>query len=71
MELTPPARRSRNLTPRQQHVREWVQKNYGLLSSIARKYEVSVVMVHAVAYGRSKSSKIEKKLRALGCPAVF
>lgn len=66
-----PAAQSRDL--QEKRVKAWVSANHGVLSRIAREFDLSLAFVWRVAYGReaqSKGLRVEHKLQALGCPLI-
>jgi len=66
-------RQRRTLSPAQLRVQNWVKKNHGALSQVARELGVSVAFTQRIAYNleaRSKGLRVEHKLKALGCPLI-
>lgn len=66
-------RESRRLTPAETRVRLWIKANHGVLSKVAREFQVSVTFVQRIAYNREAQSaglKIEMRLRSLACPLI-
>ncbi len=64
-------RRQRILTPAERRVRTWIMNHNGILSEVAREFDLSVAFVQRIAYNRearSKGLKVEHKLKVLGCP---
>jgi DNA-binding MarR family transcriptional regulator len=66
-------RQQRVLSPQQTRVQNWIKKNHGALSEIAREMGLSVSFVQRIAYNleaRSKGLRVEHKLRSRGCPLI-
>lgn len=60
----------RILTGPEIQVQKWVRKNRGVLTRLAKEFDLSVTFIQAVTYGRtsSKDWRVESKLATLGCP---
>ncbi len=66
-------RQQRKLSPGQVRVQNWIKKNHGALSEIARQTGLSVSFVQRVAYdleARSKGLRVEHALKSRGCPLI-
>jgi hypothetical protein len=66
-------RQPRQLTSAEVRIKVWIRRNHGVLSRVARQFNCSVTFVQRIAYNRdavSKDKRIEKRLRALGCPLI-
>lgn len=66
-------RQQRTLSPPQVRVQNWIKKNHGVLSEIAREMGLSVAFVQRIAYNleaRSKGLRVEHKLKSRGCPLI-
>lgn len=69
----PAQRQQRKLTPAQMRIKNWIRKNHGILSEIAREFGLSVQFVQRVAYNQeaqSKGLRVEHKLKSRGCPLI-
>jgi hypothetical protein len=51
-------------------IKKWIAENYGSLSEVAREEGVTPVTVHLIAFGKrqSRDLRVERALKALGCP---
>lgn len=66
-------RQVRDLSPEELRVQTWIRKNHGVLSMVAQETGKSVAFVQRIAYNReaqSKGFRIERVLRAKGCPLI-
>lgn len=65
---------TRQLTPEEEKVREWIRDNRGILTQIAVAKQCCHQFVQQVAYGRSTTYKahqpIEDALRLAGWPGI-
>jgi len=61
----------RELSAKEQRVKNWIAKNRGVLTRTASDFGLSLAYVQRIAYGQgcqSKGLRVEHKLRALGWP---
>jgi|WetSurMetagenome_2_1015567.scaffolds.fasta_scaffold01696_11 hypothetical protein len=66
-------RQARELNHGERRVRQWVRRNHGLLSQIAREFSLSVQFVNRIAYNqnaRSADLRVERRLKSAGCPLM-
>lgn len=66
-------RRMRTLTKAEQKIQQWVKKNHGVMSEIARELDLSVQFVARIAYNQNAQSagfRVEHRLRQKGCPLI-
>jgi hypothetical protein len=73
MSVTPIKRAKLELTPQQRRISTWAKKNYGVVTKLAREFNLSPTFVHRVMYNRDAKSKgfaVERKLKSLGCPLI-
>lgn len=64
-------RQARKLSPQDRRIKEWIQANNGVLSSVAREFSLSTAFVQRIAYdreARSADMRVERRLKYLGCP---
>lgn len=68
--IGPITRGRRKLTGPEIQVQKWVRNNRGVLTRLAKEFELSVTFIQQVTYGRlrSRDLRVENKLAALGCP---
>ncbi len=54
----------------EQAIKKWIADNYGVISKVAREIGVSAPTVYYVAFNKrvSKDLRVERALKALGCP---
>ena len=60
------------ITTKEQPICKWIIENFGVLSRIAREENVTPVTVHLCALNKRKSKdlRVERALKALGCPLL-
>lgn len=66
-------RNARQLNEQEQKVRLWIRGQHGILSKVAREFELSVQFIQRIAYNReaqSKDYRVERRLLQLGCPLI-
>jgi hypothetical protein len=51
-------------------IKKWIAENYGAISCVAREHGVTPQHAHYIAHGKrtSRDLRIERALKALGCP---
>jgi hypothetical protein len=66
----PITRGRRKLTGPEIQVQKWVRGNRGVLTRLAKEFDLSVTFIQQVTYLRCKSlnGRVEARLAVLGCP---
>ncbi len=61
-----------NKPPADEAIKKWISENYGVISKVARDMGVSAQHCWYVCRGirTSRDLRIERALKALGCPIV-
>jgi hypothetical protein len=70
---TPTAVERKPLSPPEQRIKNWLAKNYGVLTRVSKELGLSIAFVQRVAYNRgarSRGLKVERRLLELGAPLI-